>query len=247
MACQYASNEPAFINKQQILNYEYSVDGKPSIPCLMLPIECSPRETTISELYVRTGAVPSGSDIRLYDLGTVYVSTYGGQQANVVIGELFVTYIVDLLKPKLVVAYGTTINYAHYYGTTAITTSNWFPSTSTSTTDTNLSMILSANTITFPSNIVEGNYIIAFYIKGSSGSSQPPGMSATTNCAVINMLAGDTNNITQEASETRNNLTFYFFVNITGPSAVCTLDSGAIPGTVTNYDIHVSQIAYPAN
>lgn len=105
MATQYNPYNPAFTSKAEMEAYEFSTSFKPSESHIH-PIECSPLQTPVSELYIRRGAVPSGADQRLYDLGTFYIATTGFQGASVNIGELWVTYQVALLKPKLYQALG---------------------------------------------------------------------------------------------------------------------------------------------
>lgn len=99
LAAQYRSDAPAFTNKQQMLNEMWSVDTRPSNDCT-LPIECDPKENTLGIQYVRTGAVPSGSDVKTYDLCNVTVATAGFQSVQTnVIGELWASYEVELYKP----------------------------------------------------------------------------------------------------------------------------------------------------
>ncbi len=99
MATQYNVNRPNFISKQEMEAYEFSCSTRPSAS-LLHPIECDPDETPISHLYVRSGAVPSGEDARMYDLGKFQIATVG-MQAAATIGELWVTYDIELIKPRL--------------------------------------------------------------------------------------------------------------------------------------------------
>jgi len=98
IATQYNSLSPPFSNLQQLLNYQFATSCKPS-ENLCHAIECDPGQTPSLPLYVRTGAVTSG-DLRLYDLGQVNVATYGSQAVSV-IGQLWISYDVMFLKPKL--------------------------------------------------------------------------------------------------------------------------------------------------
>lgn len=50
--------------------------------------------------FIRTGSVPSGSDLKTYDAGMLYVAT-SGATANSVIGDIYANYSVDLLTPQL--------------------------------------------------------------------------------------------------------------------------------------------------
>lgn len=104
-------DEP-FISKQEMLNYQGSVQCKPSQNALM-GIECDPRQMPISRLYVRTGADPTGSDRRLSDIASFAVSTSGMQATSVQVGELYlITDIEFFMKKEILV--GALDLYARY-------------------------------------------------------------------------------------------------------------------------------------
>lgn len=97
MCTDYDSADQPFSTKQQMENTEFGVSTKPS--CNMIhAIECKPRLTTATELYVRAFAPPAGTDIRLYDWGKFYIATNGFQGTNVNAGELWVSYDITLIK-----------------------------------------------------------------------------------------------------------------------------------------------------
>lgn len=106
MATNYNAGAPNFTQKVEMENYEFGVSCKPSVG-MMHPIECEARRTSITELYTRAGAVPAGQDIRLYDWGNFQIATSGFQGTNVNIGELWVSYQVCLLKPKMYTSLGS--------------------------------------------------------------------------------------------------------------------------------------------
>ena len=103
LSTNYDSVLPAFTNKQQMLNQEFSISVKPSVNGLHA-IECANNQTTIPLLYTRTGAVPSTSSQQLYDLGVCYVAYEGIANTtgvDVVVGEVWITYDILLYKPLL--------------------------------------------------------------------------------------------------------------------------------------------------
>jgi len=147
LAAQYRADASSFTNKTQLLNEMWSVDTVPSAS-VILPVECSPVETILPRQYVRTGAVTG--DIKLFDLCSLSVATSGGQsgQTNVV-GELWVSYDVELSKPQL----GSTVaapGSAATYGIAATwTNTNLFGGVQNSVAST-INLTYSGNTITFP-------------------------------------------------------------------------------------------------
>nr|QKV51203.1 putative capsid protein [Crucivirus sp.] len=97
MATDYDSADVAFTSKQQMENSEFGVSCKPS-SCMIHAIECAKGATSISEQYIRAFAIPTNTDIRVYDLGKFYIATTGCQGTSVNLGELWVSYDVTLIK-----------------------------------------------------------------------------------------------------------------------------------------------------
>jgi len=99
MATNYNADVPGYSSRQQMENSEFAVSVKPTVN-LMHMIECASQQTVDPIKFVRTGSVPAGQDLRLYDQGLFQFAT----QANPVIdlGELWVTYCVEFFKPLLV-------------------------------------------------------------------------------------------------------------------------------------------------
>jgi hypothetical protein len=104
LSCQYRADALPPTSRQALLGEMWSVDVKVSDD-VYLPIECDPRENPLARLYIRTFAdnVPVGGDIKTFDIGKVNMRVDGYQagQTNVV-GELWVSYEVELYKPTLV-------------------------------------------------------------------------------------------------------------------------------------------------
>ena len=105
MATEYNSALPPFQNKLAMENYEYAQSCKPSLS-MMHPIECDRHLSVLSDLYVRRPYQDiQGQDIKTYDFGNFYIATQGIPPASnnptVTLGELWVTYQVRLLKPKI--------------------------------------------------------------------------------------------------------------------------------------------------
>lgn len=98
MATEYDSLDAEFASRQEMENSQYSVSCKPS-ENMVHGIECARNQTSVSELYMRSSAVPTGGDIRLYDHCRFSIATQGFQAATVNIGSLYVTYDISFFKP----------------------------------------------------------------------------------------------------------------------------------------------------
>lgn len=98
MSTNYNADVPRYTSKQAMENSEFAVSIKPTM-ALRHMVECDPRQTPISELYVRTGTLSTGQDLRTYDLGNFQFATQGNP--NQLLGELWVTYCIEFFKPTL--------------------------------------------------------------------------------------------------------------------------------------------------
>lgn len=100
LATQYNSIEGPFTDCKALLNSEYSNSCKPS-ESLAHPIECAPGQLTLSELYIRSGDPPVNTDLRMCDLGVITVAVGSNNNSDAVLGELWITYEMELYFPKL--------------------------------------------------------------------------------------------------------------------------------------------------
>lgn len=191
MATEYNAYNGTFANKQQMENYEFAVACKPSCS-FTHQVECSTAENPEHIFYVRTGAVPTGADQRLYDLGTFQIATVGMQSNGNSIGELWVTYEIEFKKPRIAVGSidntsgvmdyfeeSATITAANPFGTG---TSVIFPQTASNLrgiiTPTSIANVIptldgnnnptgsytasAADTYYFPPGISIGNYLMVY-------------------------------------------------------------------------------------
>jgi hypothetical protein len=110
MATNYRSTAPAYTSRLTMLNEFFATDAKPSED-FVHPIECDPKENPFNVQYVRSTAVPAGEDPKTYDLGVVTIATQGMQVAGMNLGELWVSYEVELRKP---IALGITAPLSSY-------------------------------------------------------------------------------------------------------------------------------------
>lgn len=119
MAAQYRADAPDPIGKVQMLNEMWSTDGKPSTN-IGMPLECSPAECPLNILYCGDGS--SGSnDPKFFDLAKFFLASQGSQ-ATADVGELWVTYDIELYKPILSLSTGPySSNCGRYSGIAATT------------------------------------------------------------------------------------------------------------------------------
>jgi hypothetical protein len=105
IATQYNSNDAPFANKQEMMEYAGAVSAKVSTG-IIAGVECDPAQLSgPAGKYTRSGPTPPGEDIKTYDLGTLNIATSNTPEQfnNQAIGELWVSYTVELRKPKFFV------------------------------------------------------------------------------------------------------------------------------------------------
>lgn len=103
MATQYNPSADTFASKEEMMLYEGGMSCK-TTQSMQHGIECDPSKITGSPVkYVRVGALPAIEDIKEYDLGKLAMAIVGipSTYANQQIGELWVSYTVELRRPKL--------------------------------------------------------------------------------------------------------------------------------------------------
>jgi len=118
MATNYNADAPIYTTKQEMENSEYAVSVKPTID-LCHGIECAVSQTILPQRYVRSGSVPVGQDLRLYDYGNFQFATQANPTQD--LGELWVSYCVEFLKPILPIDVGGDATSGHLYKTGATT------------------------------------------------------------------------------------------------------------------------------
>jgi hypothetical protein len=98
MASQYNLNDPAFVNKQQIENSEFSTPCRPSDSAIH-PIECAAVDTSITVLNIqKPGQSTTNNDPRFNHLCKFSIATIGMQGTSTNVGELWASYEVEFLK-----------------------------------------------------------------------------------------------------------------------------------------------------
>lgn len=116
----YRADDVAPTSKVETLNEYWACEARPDVE-FCHPIECSPQENPFGVHYVRTGAAPSTSSILMYDIGQTWLCVSGMQTNGSVVGDLWVTYEIELKKPVIADYTGTSLRGAVYRSATGST------------------------------------------------------------------------------------------------------------------------------
>lgn len=246
MSTDYDSADLTFTSKQEMENTEYGVSCKPSVNMLHA-IECARGQTPVSELYIRSFAVPSGKDIRMYDMGRFSIATVGCQAASVNLGELWVTYDIDAFKaieqPPLYIAPVSEYTLNGVDATHAMGTSQTVIVDQIGLTFTNSG---SYNTVSLPSTISKNSvYEIVWYLYGASTALVPYPAVTYSNGLV---LFSDYVEIPYTGTMTSSIKALSHKFKYTGTSTpaappTITIANALVPATLTAAALTISQIS----
>lgn len=109
LSTNYDATQQDPTSKNEMENMEYAQSIKPSQSTTHF-IECAKSQSTLTELYVNENPTSQAGDTRFYDFGKFHIATNGMQASNVNLGELWVSYEVQLYKPQLWDALGKDVN-----------------------------------------------------------------------------------------------------------------------------------------
>lgn len=103
MATQYNVSKADFASKMEMENHEFSTSGKVS-ETFLHPIECNMSENPLKVLFTRHSGPPIPGvteDPKFMDLANFFIATKGVQTTDDTLGELWVSYHVECLKPRM--------------------------------------------------------------------------------------------------------------------------------------------------
>jgi hypothetical protein len=249
MATEYDALDPSFTSKQQMEAYEGAISTVPyGNTCHF--VECAPRKNPLETMYVRSGAIPTGADLHLYDQGNFQIATVGMQAANV-IGELWVTYHVKFRKPSLPTPSGGELLYARFQGViNTCTAANLLGVTATTalcrvSPSTLEALVVSSNVLTLPT---QGTFLVAVAATDGATSLAGP-LSVASVGSNVGLVSSRWNGGSTHirTSWTTNLSTSMFIVSVLGngtTSANQITFAAPLLMAAGNTDIYISEIPY---
>lgn len=242
----YRSNDAVPASKVEMLNEYWASESVPSEP-FCHPIECDPKENPFNIQYVRTQSVPTGDNQLIYDLGATHLATSGQQVDGVVLGDLWITYEVELKKPVVTSNVSTDITYVEQAFTGA-SGSNWFATPGSSLGNLQLTYD-GIRTLTFPKASV-GTWILTFKFtaSGTFSAFNATGVPTLANCSafIVDPQTSATNEgmVIGGTSPTTSDGFYITAITITDPAlrATVTMPSATVTGTVARGVLTVSRL-----
>jgi len=245
MASNYNADSPTYATKQQMENSEFAESCKPTLK-LMHMIECDPKQTINPIKNVRTGAIPTGQDQRLYDLATFQFATQGNS-SSVVLGELWITYCVEFFKPIAPTDPGGNIQSGHFRRQYASTVTQPFGTAATAYNAYNgdlLGAAITNNSVSW-TGAPGASYMVSMSWYGTNAAVSQPTWTLV-GLAAANVIDLNTyNGISAANGVTSNgyNLTYYYTCSLVSAGACSiTLNASGVYPTTSNCDVTVTQI-----
>jgi len=235
MGSQYDLSDPAFSSKSQFLNFDGSIDCVPSVS--LCHDSLAGYEAPEKLFFVRNTSVASGYDIRLYDECVFNIATAGQQGTNIV-GELFVEYVIELVKPKL--STDTAYLQAHGGGTgNTASAAAPIPSSFAITSLSTLALTRLSGT-TFSIGTV-GTYICQAVWAGGNSIAAVPTVAATTNCSLQSVYGVGTGSNFGFFLAAGTSSSIVFAISVTALTNVITFGGNTSMSGCT-FDLFVNQV-----
>jgi hypothetical protein len=216
----YRSSDSQPVSKAEMLNEYCASECVPS-DSFCHPVECDPRENPFNVQYVRSTNVPANDNKLLYDLGVTYVATSGQQTNGAVLGDLWVTYEIELKKPMVytnVTPFNSPAVFRMAWNNLGGSFNGLFPSATGGFLPTlnTLGLTVPSNTLVFPSEMPKVKLNIEYRIYANASLNLTTPLTTTySNCYPDAAVLAPFNNRNINDSD---DLWAVFTVDFTSPS-----------------------------
>jgi len=223
----YRANDTAPTYKAELLNEYWAAESVPS-DSFCHPIECDPKENPFNVQYIRTGNVPAGDSTLMYDLGKTYVATSGQQVDNTVLGDLWITYEIELKKPLIISNVTGNIEFSSMTFTSPPTGTNIFPVSPIQIGNLDVTPVLGSNAFSIGAGIGGTFFIQSTLNASTSFTSMNFGVAPTlVNAVYVPVDAYGATWVTTLTSTGVSRGVAYAAIRITNPSLPTTVTFSA--------------------
>jgi hypothetical protein len=244
MATNYDSAEPVFSDKVSMLNYYFANERKPSTSFIHA-VECAPDQNTVTEFYVRNTIVqPTGTDIRLYDIGQFQLAVGGNPVANGYLGDLWVSYEIEFFQEKMPSVLGVNLEAAFVSSSDVVVAATPFGFTRTIDPASTLHIATTATTLTIKPNQAKYLQVSVEWVGTVAGVIAFP-TPTFTNCTPA-YFSGAASGFIPSPGATSSRMAWIFLLTITSPETDATFQldtAGVYPTSGTIVNICVTQIS----
>jgi len=184
IATRYDALAPKFNDKRTMLNSQFADACKPS-KSFTHWIECKSDIVGDMSRYCRSGEAPTESDLRLYDLGEITIAVGGNTVDDSIIGEIWISYDVELTLPKAGSLDGANNEFFVASSSDSVSNARLFGVTQDLDSRNTFSMDLTRiSEMRFPNNL-RGMFRVEYGVNLSAGDPAPTmGPAVGTNCII---------------------------------------------------------------
>lgn len=240
-AIDYNSAAVTPTSKSMIENMMGSQSARPDED-MFIPVECKPQMNPLGEYFVRTGALQPGQNVQFYDYGLLQLALGAHPANNVTMGELWVTYEIELCKPTVDNAAIATGGYsAHLAFNPASTTTPIGNAVITSYTYNNIAASWTPTSLSLPAGLPNKVVFMLSY-KGTSVTMSYPALTITNGVLVTDWYSGTASNGPPSGTVT-SAFVWLFTIQPTNPAVPLTINFGTaaiIP--ISTLDVYISGI-----
>lgn len=244
MSANYDSTLPPYTTKTEALNSQWASSSS-SDKTLLFPIECRPRESKERWYDIRSQPIKSNQNIAIYDLATFQIATQGLQEEDQNLGELWVSYTIELTKFKSNANYTYTAHWSNSLETGNDISNNYpLGNLKRIAPGPNDNLLMSIDVVSpgvnhfvFPPNIPENSqFLVMCKYTGTGGASAPTlSLTAYEDCELLNFV---TDNSNEYAYMTATNIfvcTVYVRTNGPNPKLALTVDFKSMVNIVCDW------------
>jgi hypothetical protein len=244
LAADYNPIAMAPVNKISMLELEYSSSCKTSDNIIM-PIECAMQNDSETHLFIALDEDYMGTDARTFDLGTIYIATQGQPALSAKISELWVTYEIEMFKPKIPEAsFGA--EGAHWQLTSCTTASPLANANLQVGSTTEFSLNPFGPTITFPQG--QSLWVCTIQWRGGVGSGYTPFSAHLVSGGELESYfstalgADGANQVSQAADASVGGMLSFIVRGIDGQYTTISIVGGAFPVVSVRGDVFVARL-----
>lgn len=218
LASDYNSADPPFVNQPQMLGTMFSNSGKPSND-IYHAVECATRDMAQKLFYVRTGDVPTGADIRLYDMLSFQLATQNMPAQYTGMGQLWVSYDISFTKSVMNNQLGFAVN-QDLFLLTGTASASPLGTDFEPENGSNLGGSIDGGHYYFPPQLASGYYQVQCTWQRSSPGTWAIVSLTGTNCTILPDLITDGDGFIGNMAESTLTACLTFWIRIDSRNAV---------------------------
>jgi hypothetical protein len=249
MTTVYDPTDSDLQSKREAEDYAGCVSSVPS-RSFIHAVECKPSANVLGRYYIQTSSVTNPEDLKFYALGKLNLFTQGMQQANVTLGELWVSYDIEFYDPKIL-PIGTVNLAAGRISSALVNVAGAAFGPNLNIAQGNINFTTQNTSLQIPQGTASGSYFLLMtMISGGAGTYAfaSPTVTSNINPIVALSTAGaapvSSENLPESGATTQRHALFFTFNKTDSASATITLGGG---GTITSYEFDVWLFKVPSS